>query len=104
DNRVVHVWLQKEGVWKTFRRDLPRTGRRPGCWMTLAPDGCALVIGESTGRIEFWDPAGPRCLGSLHGPRLGMTALAFSPDVSTFALATQDGVIRLWPWRQLLED
>jgi WD40 repeat protein len=35
--------------------------------------------------------------------RKPLTALAFSPDGHTLAVAAQDGKVRLWPWRRLLD-
>jgi hypothetical protein len=98
--RGAHVWLGEGKGWQELRRS--HRGRT-GFWVMLTPDASTVVMAEYTGRIEFWDPDGPRCLGSLHGPRHRVTALAFSPDLTTLAVATQDGAIRLWPWRQLLE-
>jgi WD40 repeat protein len=35
-------------------------------------------------------------------PRQPLTALAFSPDGHTLAVAARDGTVYLWPWRRLL--
>jgi hypothetical protein len=101
DKRIFHVWRGEEG-WTTLRRDR----RRAPCWHTLSRDGSIVLLVEYTGRIEFWDLNEMRCLGSLlgapYGSNFSPTAVAFSPDDSLLALATRDGAVRLWPWRQLL--
>jgi WD40 repeat protein len=57
-------------------------------------DGTAVVVdhvenGAGKCRLEF-------------GPHPALTALAFSPNGHTLAVADMDGTIRLWPWRRLV--
>jgi WD40 repeat protein len=39
----------------------------------------------------------------LQSGQRNLTALAFSPDGHTLATADQDGAVKLWPWRRLIE-
>jgi WD40 repeat protein len=64
-----------------------------GSWFA-GPDGSFIVL-QST------EESGQEC-HLAPGPRPALTALAFSPDGHTLAVAAANGTIRLWPWRRLL--
>jgi sugar lactone lactonase YvrE len=88
----------KAGRW------LHRLDGPPGLVASLAftPDGRTLASGHDD-RIVFWDAeAGtPRELLQVPGHRVG--ALAFSRDGQTLAIGDEQGGLRLWPWRRIVE-
>lgn len=96
--------------------DIP-TGRRtergqamePGGVLAYSPDGTRLAVGDGTGAVTLWDgraerrlatlPAGIDAVGSdvLGSDSVkAVTALAFSPDGRTLAVAAASGTLRLW--------
>ncbi|ATL26021.1 hypothetical protein [Streptomyces formicae] len=74
--------------------------------MAFSPDGKQLAVGKDTGRIALWDGDIEQRLGTFDGTydaaRPGaanteaVTALAYSPDGSTLAVAGDHGTVRLW--------
>lgn len=53
----------------------------------LLRDGTRLAVGYDTGRIELFEPATGRSVGTLESPDGPVTALAFSPDGGSLASA-----------------
>jgi WD40 repeat protein len=69
----------------------------------FTPDGRTLASAHR-GTVLFHDPSSAQRIGALTLP-LGsrITSLAFSPDGETLAVGDDHGVVRLWPWRRLLD-
>ncbi|MGW5397642.1 nSTAND1 domain-containing NTPase [Streptomyces sp. NPDC003952] len=90
-----------------------RTDRGPvmeqGGVITYSPDGTRLAVGDTTGGVTVWDGEARRRLATLppgadaagldaigRDPGKAVTALAFSPDGRTLAVAGASGTLRLW--------
>ncbi|NNN33787.1 hypothetical protein HLK59_26165 [Streptomyces sp. S3(2020)] len=86
------------------RRDLA-PGAETGA-LTFAPDGSRLAVGDRTGRISLWDTDVRHRDGVLRNvfpapsddtdTTEAVTALAFSPDGHTLAVAGDHGTLQLW--------
>jgi cytochrome c len=64
--------------------------------VALLTDGRALTGGED-GRIALWRPGNPTPVQVCEGHAAPIVGLALSPDGTTFASASWDGTVRLWP-------
>jgi WD40 repeat protein len=94
-----------EGGREVKKADIPFLTRVA----SLSPDGryLAHVVHDeqhSPGEIHFWDLERWQQAGRLEwNPEDAINDLAFSPDGQTLATCSQGGVVKLWPWRLLLE-
>jgi WD40 repeat protein len=71
--------------------------------VAFSPDGALLFCGSTDCTIRVIDVKKREEIASLSGHIGGVNALAFSPDGQTLASGGGDGLVRFWPWRQLLE-
>jgi serine/threonine protein kinase len=64
--------------------------------MTFNNDGQLLATGDSRGYVKFWSPGGTE-VGNVRADRLGVRALAFSPDGQSLATSgTSKPGVSMW--------
>jgi WD40 repeat protein len=97
----LHLWDLAAGK-RTHTTDFP-VGVHVG---TLSPDGRYLAYLTYGPRCEihFWDIEAWRSAGRLAwDPEDALNDLAFSPRGPMLATISAGGVVKLWPWRLLLQ-
>ena len=86
-------------VWDVRRRTLERIIMQPDLIGSIrfSPDGTRIATGDSTGDVEFWDPASGRQVGrtlSAHNGWVG--SVTYEPSGSHVVTTSTDGRLRLW--------
>jgi hypothetical protein len=71
--------------------------------VAFSPDGSLLFTGATDCQIRVVDVTKREEIAVLGGHVGGVNDLTFAPDGNTLVSAGGDGLVRLWPWRQLLE-
>lgn len=71
--------------------------------VAFSPDGSHLAWGATDCQVRLVETKTLREVAVLSGHVGCVNAVAFSADGQTLASAGGDGLVRLWPWRQLLE-
>ena len=87
-------------LWPAATPDSQVTFRNSAGWVgtvAFAPDG-RRVASAHNGNIRIWDPRTGEEHKRVSGPpgMLGHIGLAFSPDGTTLAASSRDGVINIW--------
>ena len=73
-----------------------------GSDLAISPASSTLAVGGKHGLVSFWDLP-DRELGRLRWDGSWLMSMVFSPDGDWLAVGDHQGVIRLLPWRRLLE-
>lgn len=79
--------------------DLGLAGARNRPWvqgLAFAPDGKALAVADTNGRVRVWDVATRRELHRYNSHTSGVLQVALSPDQKHAATAAGDGFVRVW--------
>ena len=68
-----------------------------GSQVAFAPDGTRVAVGaQGNGDVGIYDAGSGRGLAQLHGHTGAIRDIAFSPDGSHLATASDDGTARIW--------
>jgi WD40 repeat protein len=95
--RLLHLPTEE---WSEVPASQPQ---RPYWAATFTPDGRLACVGGDGG-LRLWDSVRQQLSGALFlTPNLHIGYFAFSPDGERVAVSGHDGVIRVWPWRRMLE-
>jgi hypothetical protein len=101
--RILDLPTETWHEWPQGSRPSPETSTAA---LAFSPDGRFLTAATCEGHLRFWDVASGREHGALHlplGSRSWCMRMSFAPDGQTLAVADGIGIIKLWPWRRLLE-
>jgi WD40 repeat protein len=93
------------GAWK-LTASLPRGPRSLFCLIAFAHDVGLLALGQDRNRIEIYNASTLRRLATLTMPTgpANLTGLAFSPDGTRLAAATDYNMVALWDLRRLRRE
>ncbi len=100
DDKTVRLWDVR-----ACRQRLVLRGHTASVWgVAFSPDGAVVAsAGSEDETVRLWDAATgtERAVWAWHRDRI--FSVAFSPDGHWLASGGEDGTVRLWPWRALLE-
>ncbi|HEX5720444.1 MAG TPA: WD40 repeat domain-containing protein, partial [Thermoanaerobaculia bacterium] len=83
-------------VWdRSAGKRLRRLERRATAF-AVSPDGAWIATGGGDGTVQVSEAAGGRLRATLRGPASPVHRVAFSPDLSYVAVATEEGRLSLW--------
>ena len=84
--------LKKEMPWPPYRLEDGRVVTS----MAVSPDAAVLAVGDTSGRILFFDGGTGQPLGEIVANFGSLQAIEFSDDGTKIAAAGTDGVVRIF--------
>ena len=97
-DNVVRLWNATEGK---LLFALPHTAESHA--LTFDPTGAFLLVGYADGSVRVWSVQDGRIVATFAGHVGTVTSIAFSPDGTTFATASNDRDVRVW-WNTLDQE
>ena len=93
---VINLWDINSG--RQIRKITLLSGARS---IAFHPEGKRIISGDASGNLQTCDLDSGKALSSFKAHEKGVARIAFAPDGKTFATASDDATVRVWPVEKL---